>query len=739
MRAHHDTVKNVYEGRAGLPHTDSILVPNPDGALRPVQVQRVVHAQLTPELMAPALEGRLHHISPQQKLSLSFVWHDPHKQLFVLVVPDSIQHEELRERARLYDKLADDNESEIPPYVRNFRVAVGFDALRALLQEKPAAVTQLDDNDFEEVPSATLTEGLSLQPIESTSEISIDDLSDDITDGDIEDLEEADLEDITSVGRLGSPTDRPEAIEGATVEGRDVHLRVRVGSGNERSFRQDRTDLVPQFLLVQGYPVVLLTLVEKGVDRPYAKRIALDPRAKTDRAVLEALAKKFVVHVHVLNEQGSLVHDLTVRAAREQNVSLILERVAQLRIVPNIEAPTAMARALSVPPPISQPDLPFTNNLDTDELNQLIVLVEQLAEWSDPDRVEQAMFAFGVPRDVIDQAFLNGIKSAVRAGIALAPALQERAISLGVASTHKTLVQDLLSAFHRLNRKQSGLGEERIARNWRALLESASEEQIDLAPDIELAAWHDLFPGRKISDHPNRAELFMLGMDELMDLLLHPGARHAAVVEIVRRGDGSLAAPLFAACRNMPSWDMAAVLARLVSFGEAAGDCLIDGLSDTKPAVRHGTLLALGELKLRRAIVPLLHFLQHEESDLWSEAARVLGEFGMASLRAITRLLPDARENTDRFAFALAHACNHGCLTQVQQLEADPNSRVAKIAREALGSRDAARNQARSLHGTAEATSNDSREQFARNFYAELAASASDVTLAAQQDRAPAE
>ena len=58
---------------------------------------------------------------------------------------------------------------------------------------------------------------------------------------------------------------------------------------------------------------------------------------------------------------------------------------------------------------------------------------------------------------------------------------------------------------------------------------------------------------------------------------------------------------------------------------------MVDGLSARKTFVRQAFALSLGHLKLRRAVVPLLHLLGSEESEVWREVARVLGSFGTAA------------------------------------------------------------------------------------------------------------
>src|SRR5690606_36264556 len=112
-------------------------------------------------------------------------------------------------------------------------------------------------------------------------------------------------------------------------------------------------------------------------------------------------------------------------------------------------------------------------------------------------------------------------------------------------------------------------------------------------------------------------------------------------LELCRRKDSALAETLCKSVRKMPRREVVRVVPRIIDLGDEAGDAMIDGLGARKTFVRQAFALALGQLKLRRAVVPLVHLLSSEESDIWRELARVVGTFGNASFRNVIRLLRD--------------------------------------------------------------------------------------------------
>ena len=102
------------------------------------------------------------------------------------------------------------------------------------------------------------------------------------------------------------------------------------------------------------------------------------------------------------------------------------------------------------------------------------------------------------------------------------------------------------------------------------------------------------------------------------------------------------------------------------------------------------------------------------------EVARIVGAFGNASLRNVTRLLRDPKGKDERYAWALAHLANHGCLAQVEKLTKESHAPTAAIARQALGLRERAAVIDQQVRGAAPFVGDDPILAFSRRFYQEL-------------------
>ena len=97
-----------------------------------------------------------------------------------------------------------------------------------------------------------------------------------------------------------------------------------------------------------------------------------------------------------------------------------------------------------------------------------------------------------------------------------------------------------------------------------------------------------------------------------------------------------------------------------MSLGDRIGDGLLAAMASDRSHIRLMAVLALGELKLRRAVVPLVELLMREREGIWREEARVLGRFGASAFRALSRFFRDPKGHGERVAHALAYLCLHG-------------------------------------------------------------------------------
>jgi hypothetical protein len=127
----------AYEGEAGRTSTEAVHLLEADGSARTRWVHRVVNAGTDPVLARAAREGTLHRDPGHADIAVPFVYHDPDRSQFVLVVPEELRHTALEERSALWDRIAGETEHAVPRYVLDCALVIGARGLRVHLGLDP--------------------------------------------------------------------------------------------------------------------------------------------------------------------------------------------------------------------------------------------------------------------------------------------------------------------------------------------------------------------------------------------------------------------------------------------------------------------------------------------------------------------------------------------------------------------------------------------------------------------------
>jgi hypothetical protein len=519
--------------------------------------------------------------------------------------------------------------------------------------------------------------------------------------------------------------DDPHQPLAASLEDGRVWLFARLEEGYEDRFAaaKDGVDLRVQLARVDDYPVVVLALVDAVAARPYVRRIVLDPQAPEHRELLDALAEDFSARVAVFTLGDRFERTLDLSAPRAGNVALALEEADAADARP-ADSATALERAFAVPPPVRDEPHPFFDEADEPTtVSEALSIVSALEPWCKEERLDYALLVLSVPSVAVERTFDRAVTAALRFGAALPGPLAERALRRPDIADAAELVGRLARAFREtLAEGSHGLDEERQAANWERLLHMAQEAEVSLdeeSYDLALAQLRRVRGDAAAPKQPrlDSAKLADMGAPELVLALDHPKARLQAALELCRRGDPELLGPLFQAVRKMPRDEVAAVLPAILSFGEAAGDVLIDGLGAKKTFVRQAAAVALGELELRRSVGPLVTLLKTEPSDVWKEVARVLGELQTAALRPIVRALKEPEGLEERYAYVLAHLVHNGCGDQVRELREEDDATVVAIAAKALTLRNVVKEHTSAVRETGTERPADPVLAFSRRLY----------------------
>lgn len=528
----------------------------------------------------------------------------------------------------------------------------------------------------------------------------------------------------------------PAELEGAemTAEASDgVELQVRLPEGVEGL---GELDLLVRLSEGDG-PVAVLELSGRtsGGGR-VSRRCALDLRIGEERAVLDLLRRRFEAAVRFFAHDGRPFDEARVSAPREVNAARVVDRGVRLKS--DADAAVLKERALARPAPDGSHPFPSEEPEDTSPAATLLLL-GPLAEALTPDRLDHALAVLSVPRDQIDQAVTRAIERAIGHGLALPSALAERALASAIVPDAAALVVRQIDAFRgTVMRPDRGrLDEAQVAGNWERLLKAAADNEVALDSETHDLAFrairaHRGDEGSAQSGDVDPAKLGELAPPQLVMLLEHPRHRRAAAMALADKKDPAFADTLCKAVRKMPRAEVVRVMPKLVALGEEAGDALIDGLSARKTFVRQGFALVLGHLKLRRAVVPILHRLIAEESDVVKELARILGTFGNAAFRPFARQLTDAKTDDARLVLTLSHLALAGCEKQVRELTKDGDARSRDLATRALAALTEAKAQEEMVAGSRPLETGDAILAFSRRFEDELKGTAPETDLAGE-------
>jgi hypothetical protein len=501
----------------------------------------------------------------------------------------------------------------------------------------------------------------------------------------------------------------------------ELWLFVHIEESRAAAFRRS-VDLLLQYAELEGYPVLVLSLVTPG-EEPHAIRLALDGYAQTDLRVLEHLSRSFRARV-ALYIGGVYCETVTVAALREgvaQAISEELEKRKNER--PSLSSSEAMMRVLHSPPPLWNDDLPFGPARREASTTALVAAsVEQLSSWLRPEKLAEATLTYCVPRNVIDATIRRVLRSAVAFGIALPEDLAKLAVEHRCAPDETSLVRDQLQAFRqRVERGENDLGTSASRRNWERLLIQADALGLNVEEPTRTLA-HS--PSTPPSVPPPEAAqparpLETLAAADIKLRLQSEEDRLEAIRELCARGNPAALEPVWETLPQLSEAELPGVLALLLQFGESAADGLISALTSPSQSLRQTAALALARLRLRRALLPMLKQLEIEEGPIVPELARAFGDFGPTALKTLVRVIPGTTR-PDRLALALAHLANHGAAKDVEKLENNPHPEIAGVARKAMGRRSRLEWEDLAVRGQRTLGDSDPAALLSQAFYAEV-------------------
>jgi len=505
-----------------------------------------------------------------------------------------------------------------------------------------------------------------------------------------------------------------------------------------------------------SYPVVVLVIGPPAAFRvPSPTQLAvlpLDISSDLDRAVLNALAKKFEIHLDIILRAQPIRH-VTLTAPLAENVAYILraadDHLRGIQAEGEQEPSFQRARDLVLGAGFDLLGVEHVEHQEfrDDKLAQLATAqhlrraIAIARRFARPSREDYLVCTRGFPLTRWRELRRHVVESAVAWGIWMGPELAQVAVSEGLARSRRDLIVKLDAGFEtlRANGNAFDIDADAADDNAKAIAEEAKALGVELrrkqtnggaikSEDVPTVSG-------SIERTPTGGLPHAASTDELIAQLDDKKERVTAASELCDRADPKAAAPVIAAVKKMSRAEAVRILGKSVKFGAVAAAPLIEGLQSSKAYLRHGCALALALLRTDEGTHAVIDLLVTEPTEIWREIARAIGQVGAPALMPLAAhvgrmgdRVPQA--TAERIAWAMAHVAVRGGHTALEQM-ASGQSVVAPIAKQALQFHaTAARDEVRVRPG-AEAKDVTVNRAFSRRFFEALEADRPEDAAAA--------
>jgi len=641
----------VYAGSSVRARTEPVIYSCPCGERFRTEVHVAVDAKDT-RLAAELMEGRLNRAacpacSMVAAIDVPVTFHDGAARRLVLVLPDSLRHREMAERAALLARLAADLEPPTHYVLDGLEVRFGVRGLGTAPEREDSGFADEEITGPVVLPPSRPEEPQAQPAAPADSQAQI------ITRW-IAAHEGPNA--FVSDGKVLLLAACPPTLLGALV-GKPIELRV-------------------QLHRMPTYPILALTIIgasdEDGPSRNDVERtlvVPLDVARQAHRAVLESLARTFELKVAFYDGQYLEVATEDVKRPLEENVRRLLADAKDVyeRLAPATRswdrARTALFHASYDRlgrTPVTLPDDAAT----LDRPSAVLTALAAVTRWSEPSAEAYLLEIRSVPLSKLRAARLLVLDKALEWGISPSRGWAER-LAPDLAGKGRSLppwgevVAQSMRRFAEVSTRTrtNDLSASEEAENWHKLFHEA--EQSGVVVDERARRLADAAQRRARAGTGGGVDLRALPTSELINLLEQKDLRREAALILCERAESSSLDKLFSVVKKLPRAEANLILPSLTAFGEAAEPWLLEGLRSKKSYIRQGSALSLGVLGTPNAMDGLVDLLVTEPTEIWSEVARAIGDLGASVVpRLGARLREVDSERRTRVIQALAHVAS---------------------------------------------------------------------------------
>ncbi len=715
-----------------------------DAQADPVLARRLIDGD-------PTLNSSVCNVTRQRtSVAAPVLYHDPVNRLLVLVLDEADRWRELRERARLYERMAEDSEVPVPAYAVRFKVVYGAIGLRRAL-----------DNAAERARTITPIPVVAAPAPAPRRQPSVEERTEPLTREDLITAEQAPLAP-AEPPVVRWPGGRETVLRRVTPEGR-AHLLVRAGRAELEQLVGDPLEVRIQLHRLPNFPLVTLALGSPEILQGAAGQpvwVPLDVTGETDRALLAALGRSFdlVIETYDKDSGDALAHRRDLSAPLGDNARAALAAAGDyLKSIPVGDRSFARALASFWAPDHDRLGLGalYAADFDDGALDRLdgapavTRAARVVRRFSEPAAEDWLVLVRGESMERWQGRRRRVVERAVELGIWPGPVAAQIAVGEGMARSRKELVVRLQRSFANLVAGEHGLDDATVGGNWESLKgeaaalglpasEWSSPRSEPIVSEAEPVAsgliGQTSEPMRALPGGPGAAangngqasgdpRVSALAADALVAMLGQRERRMNAAIELCRRGDPASIRPVFATIEAMSRGEAGRVLGHVVGFRREGEPHLLALLESRKGFLRQGAALALAVLKSEVGLEACCDLLLDEPTEIWREVARALGESGDAAVLPLAARLSQRPSSThERAAWAMAHIAARGGKRAIEALAAGRDPVAAGVARHALELTDLAKSDHLQVRGERMPRDQTVNRAFSRQFFAAMAA-----------------
>ncbi len=741
-----------YRGRLGATRREHVHYACPCGAHHAVEVVAGIDAQADGGLARrlvdgdPTFNSAVCGVTRQRtSIAVPVLYHDPVNRLFVLVLDEADRWRELGERARLYQRMAEDTEVPVPAYAVRFGVVYGAAGLRRYL-----------DNAAERARTITPTPA----PV-ARRQPSVEERTEPLTREDLITAEQAALAPpAPPVARW--PGGRETALRRVTPDG-GAQLLVRAGRAELAELVGDRLEVRIQLHRLPNFPLVTLALgspeiLQGAAGQPFW--VPLDVAGEADRALLTALGRSFelVIETYDRDSGDALAHRRELTAPLADNARAALAAAGDyLKSIPVGDRSFARALASFWAPDHDRLGLGslYAADFDDGALDRLdgpaavVRAARVVRRFSEPAAEDWLVLVRGYSMERWHARRRAVVERAVELGIWPGPVAAQIAVGEGMARSRKELVVRLQRSFANLVGGEHGIEDAAVRGNWESLkgeaaalglppTEWSAPRSEPIVSEAEPVASGQIgqtaepvaraAPGGPAAPANGNGgtgdpRVSALAADALVAMLGQRERRLIAAIELCRRGDPAAIRSVFGTIEGMSRAEAGRVLGHVVGFRREGEPHLLALLESRKGFLRQGAALALAVLKSEVGLEACCDLLLDEPTEIWREVARALGESGEAAVLPLAARLSQRPASThERAAWAMAHIAARGGKRAIEALAAGRDPVAAGVARHALELVDLARSDHLQVRGERMPRDQTVNRAFSRQFFAAMAA-----------------